>query len=112
MTISKDVDIFQPVTILITNITILIFTSDSLNEEAMPNQRLSIALEAESSEANARLAYHCLKQLFNPSKLVHVEWSVQPIFGFLDKNEMWWPESFGTTLVLSILSMLPVSTDV
>ncbi|CAG8481055.1 2565_t:CDS:10 [Paraglomus brasilianum] len=80
---------------------------DSLDEEAVPNQRLSITIEAISAEANARLAYHCLKQLFNPSKLTHVEWSVQPVFVFLDKNEMWWPKSFGITLVLCILSMLP-----
>ncbi|CAG8535624.1 2807_t:CDS:10 [Paraglomus occultum] len=80
---------------------------DSLDHESMPNQRLSITIEAVTAEANARLAYHCLKQLFNPSKLIHVEWSVQPIFVFLDKNKMWWPESFGITLVLSILSMLP-----
>jgi len=103
-----DVDTFN---LFITNIIILTFTSDSLDEEAVPNQRLSITIEAISAEANARLAYHCLKQLFNPSKLTHVEWSVQPVFVFLDKNEMWWPKSFGITLVLCILSMLPVSAD-
>ncbi|CAG8532323.1 3093_t:CDS:10 [Ambispora gerdemannii] len=82
--------------------------SNSLVEEGSTAQshRFSLDVEDVSKEENTRLAFHSLKQVFKSSDQANAAWSVKPTLDFLGENNLWWPNSFGTTLVSLILSIL------
>ncbi|CAG8476151.1 3127_t:CDS:10 [Acaulospora colombiana] len=77
------------------------------NGEAIPQpRRFSVSVTAISLEDNINLAHHCLKELFKTTSPSNVHYSLEPVFKFLDENEMWSPSSFGVSLILTILSSL------
>ncbi|CAG8442027.1 8039_t:CDS:10 [Ambispora leptoticha] len=80
--------------------------SDSLVEEdsTLQSRRFSLDVENVSKEENTRLAFHSLKQVFKSADQTNINWSIKPTFDFLEENNLWWPNSFGTTLVSIILS--------
>jgi len=78
------------------------------NETSAPNpHRLSLSLSTISIEDNTRLAYHCLKLIMsNTSNTSNLRYSFKPTFTFMKDNNIWWPSSFGVSLILVILSSI------
>ncbi|CAI2182317.1 14376_t:CDS:10 [Funneliformis geosporum] len=73
---------------------------------ASQSRRFSASSAMISIEDNTLLAYHCLEQLFNMSNASNLRYYLEPTFTILDENKFWWPNSFGISLILVILSSI------